>query len=396
MRIPSLADANTVELRVQATDTGGNIGLSEPLQIEIVPDTVRPTIISINPQDGAVRGKGFTSVLIEFSEPMDSTKISAATIGMALNIGMALPIEPVSITPRSFATTFQFVYPPFEPGDYHMSLFASVITDVAGNPLGDSLFVSTFEVAEATAVFVTSEGGDWNTGSNWDSGTVPDADDDVLLDLPAGAEVTFSSGESTIRNLTGKTPVTVTGGILEVTDSIRLDAALTLDGGAIKGATILPGADGQCLEVTPDRANLLIGVTLGCDIVLDQTGASFRVDEGITLNSATITLEANISKIGFVGDETIEGNGRIFFSPFLTNYLEMAEAGTLTIGSGIIIEGSRGYIGGLNGWGVDCNVINNGLIRATWNIGELFIETRGGHFTSGPTGRLVALFVLRR
>src|SRR5262249_37270321 len=70
--LPTIAGngSPTVTLQARATDTGGNVGLSNTLTVQLVPDTIPPTIVSTNVPDGAIRGSQFRAVTVEFSEPM--------------------------------------------------------------------------------------------------------------------------------------------------------------------------------------------------------------------------------------------------------------------------------------------------------------------------------------
>ena len=65
---------NTLDLQVRATDTGGNVGLSNVINVEIVPDTMPPEIDSISPFSEL---KGFFGKTVEFDVEVagDNTQV---------------------------------------------------------------------------------------------------------------------------------------------------------------------------------------------------------------------------------------------------------------------------------------------------------------------------------
>src|SRR4051812_28471258 len=55
-------------------------------------------------------------------------------------------------------------------------------------------------VVPATVSWTNPAGGAWNAGTNWSTGVVPTAVDDVVIDVPsASVTVTHSTGTDTIR-----------------------------------------------------------------------------------------------------------------------------------------------------------------------------------------------------
>ncbi|MCP5067179.1 MAG: hypothetical protein GY946_11490, partial [bacterium] len=162
-------------------------------------------------------------------------------------------------------------------------------------------------------------------------------------------------------------------------------------GGALGNGTYTSDGIGV-LEIGDNGSNLLYGMTIEGDVTLSAPEALFQVNDGLTLNG-TIRM-VSLSSIGFIGDETIDGMGTIWFDPSTTHakYLEQAVSGTLTIGSGITVEGAHGRIGSVRHWNNMCSVINEGTISANNAAGEIYVETRnGGSLTTTPTSRLEAV-----
>jgi hypothetical protein len=54
----------------------------------------------------------------------------------------------------------------------------------------------------ATVFWINPAGGDWSVASNWNTGTLPGANDDVVIGSPiSGATITHGTGADTIHSL---------------------------------------------------------------------------------------------------------------------------------------------------------------------------------------------------
>src|SRR5207237_136104 len=98
---------------------------------------------------------------------------------------------------------------------------------------------STFTVSNATAEWTNPNGGLWDDPGNWETGVVPGATDDVLVNLSAGATVTYRSGDMRVGSLhvTGGSLV-LSGGSLTVTGDLTVDGSLSLQGGTLARAKV--------------------------------------------------------------------------------------------------------------------------------------------------------------
>ena len=118
--------------------------------------------------------------------------------------------------------------------------------------------------------------------------------------------------------------------------------------------------------------------------------ALLRINNGLVLNG-NIRLQSAGSLIGFEGDETVSGTGSILFETIAEarTGLEMATAGTLTIGNGVTLEGGRATIGGVKYpnafWGQPMDLVNQGTIRANTADQTIIIEVRNGTFENQGT-----------
>jgi hypothetical protein len=359
--IPFDQVTGTVEIQVRAIDTGGNATLSEPITLDIVPDTFAPTVLATNVPDGGKRGQAFRTIVIDFSEAMDTETLTADNIQL---IGPSGAVVPTSIQFRNGDRTVQFTYQQFEGGAQQLRINREAVTDRAGNALGTGQQTINFSIVAATAVWINPADGFWDVGSNWDTGMVPGQLDDVLLDVASGAKITYRSGNTTIRSLSSNNPFAITGGTLTVNETLQVNNTFTLSGGTFKDATVLPGTGGQGMTGTTSGGTLS-GVTFNGDLTLSQDNAFVRVTNGLTLNGTAHLSGAN-TQIRTIGNQTIGGSGSISFEGTTGSerYLTMEGTGQLTLAAGFTVRGGRGRIGHQVEAGGANVLVNEGTILA--------------------------------
>lgn len=219
--------ATTATLQVRATDTGGNIGLSSLVTVDLAPDTFAPTVSQFFPETRAGR-RFFRSYRITFSESMDSATLAAANIRLVNLADPGAPIPVSDVQFRSQDSSVQLTVGELPVGNYRIILAAPSLHDRAGNPLGAADVTHDFIVVEATATWVNPVGGSWHTPANWQGGIVPGPADDVLIpDLAGNQTITFSSGSSTINSIVSHEPFTLSGGTLTIEADSSLEARST-------------------------------------------------------------------------------------------------------------------------------------------------------------------------
>src|SRR6185369_16907003 len=85
-----------------------------------------------------------------------------------------------------------------------------------------------------SVVHWTGEAGDnqWLTAGNWDSGQLPTADDDVVLDIVEDPTIVYSGGDTTIHSLESAESLQLSSGTLTVAGKVHFSAGmLSEDGG---------------------------------------------------------------------------------------------------------------------------------------------------------------------
>ncbi len=155
------AGGNTLTLQVRATDTGGNVGLSNIVTLSVVPDTFPPQVTSVSVDEGA-RRFFVRSIDINFDEPLDvarlsTTGVSLVRAGTDNTFGTADDVTvPVRLDTRSFGQSLSVLVDGFlPPGDYQFRIDPSIVADPAGNVLAAAI-LRHFTIRPASDVKATS------------------------------------------------------------------------------------------------------------------------------------------------------------------------------------------------------------------------------------------------
>ncbi len=245
------------------------------------------------------------------------------------------------------------------------------------------VFLPRFEEMEirqllATMVWAISTGGNWNAAGNWVNQAnsadhhVPTATDDAVIPaLGSGNSITHNTGADTVDSVTSSTNLILSGGSLSVTGNLQISSGslLTVQGGTLGNATVTSGTR----LVLTNNGGTLAGVTIAAGATIDGTVATsggaavVNVTGGLTLNGA-LDLGSPTGAVSawafFSATQTLAGSGTVVLGNLAGNEL-LAEGNngnapaTLTLGSGITIQGGSGTIGGA--YSTD-SVVNDGTI----------------------------------
>ncbi len=151
------AGGNTMLLQVRATDTGGNVTLSNIASIGVVADTFAPNVTSVSIADGD-RRFFVRSIDLRFDEPLNAAAVSTAGLSLVrLGVGGA-PDTAVALSfdIRTLGQVLQLLPAGIlPPGDYRLRVDPSVIRDAAGNALAAPIERS-FSIRPASDVRATS------------------------------------------------------------------------------------------------------------------------------------------------------------------------------------------------------------------------------------------------
>ncbi|MBI3416427.1 MAG: Ig-like domain-containing protein [Verrucomicrobia bacterium] len=390
-------------LQARATDTGGNSALSNPITVELRPDTTPPIILRSSPTDGSIVFPDSRKGSITFSEPMAAESINLASVELLDSRNRSVPFTSFELQANDQALAFSFNK--LDADSYRMLLHASNITDRAGNALGSSDTAVRFVVApfardEATIQWVEPAGGAWTSTNNWLPKRVPLAGDNVLIapnNLRPGATINLPNsveipefwnpprppayGPLRFANLVSTMPLHgfyttfQPSGVMLVNSAI--DGDNTIEGGTILASPELVLSGGFGHPLTGQNAPLLDGVTLrGNLLCTNQTQRGIdcylTITNGVTIEGSVTgtTIRGNpVGTLYFLGTNELSGHAvldsvSLYCAETGVDFpdgtkLRTGYGGKLTIGPDILIHG-RSFIVPRN----EAIVINRGIIRA--------------------------------
>ena len=175
---------------------------------------------------------------------------------------------------------------------------------------------------------------------------------------------TTLTNESTFSLVGGE----ISGGTI---DNTLVASAFVVNGGTLNNLTAeQSGSALSALELQPSGGDLS-GVTIPAGSAIDGTEASnsnVNITNGLTLNG-TLDLGSPVTantygRLYFVGTQTLAGSGTLSLGGSTNNSVyseDNGSAATLTIASGITIQGGYGQVDGLN---ADSSITNNGKINS--------------------------------
>ena len=396
--LPTVAQngAAPITIQVLATDTGGNVGYSNTISVELEKDTSSPRLAASNVPDGATVGLDFQNVILQFSKPLAESTVTPANFQLIGPGGVTL--EPTNIEFRNNDITIQLTFPALASGTYQFVIDAPLITDREGNALGAANLTTTLHVAQYSAVWKNPNGGDWSNPNNWDSGVVPGPTDNVLIDITNSQgqrpTITFDQGTSEISSLLSRNPVVLAGGTLQVDGTVEVDNTFTLGGGTLADAHVKKGSGtGNIVAQSYTRSTLDNDYLDGNLDVNTPTGASVTVENGLILNGTASIGQYDALK--FTGVETLGGTGSVALDDGFGS-MSIASSGTLTVAPGMTINGLTVFT--ISGG----SLINEGTIAADnhsfadvtlqlgsfENLGSVSVSGGGILSISGITGTL--------
>ena len=293
---PSLASGATeVSFQVRATDTGGNVGLSDTITYTLTPDITPPVLINSTPADTSA-GFRVRAVTLRFDEPIGSTALALSAftltdLGSNFQLGggddATIALDRVEVlSPRRVV-----VYTTEELGEglFQLDVDPTIISDVAGNVLTDPISINftSFDLdAENSVAWISDADGDWNNPGNWSTGEVPGPNDAVIIDRQtANPTITISEGDIQVRSLISRDSFAITGGSFTVSEASEIQGNFMMTGGTLVadgpnaifiggGATELTG--GSLTAIAGGRISLPGATTYIHDIGTIQDEVFFR------------------------------------------------------------------------------------------------------------------------
>lgn len=203
---------------------------------------------------------------------------------------------------------------------------------------------------------------------------MPGPSDAVIIDVPGEIKVSFSEGTSVIKSLLCEEAFELSGGTLEVAETVHFNNEFVLTrpdsapgdvGPTLRRAIVFAGTTARPVVVRSGRLSYFDGVTLNASLLV-ESGARLRVTNGLALNN-TLTVDERsgaYTALEFLDTQTLSGQGEILLPGFNQSAQVRALSGTLTIGPDIRIHGRAGTVGSAT-----LPLINQGRILADTPLG---------------------------
>ncbi|MBI4002597.1 MAG: LEPR-XLL domain-containing protein [Nitrospira defluvii] len=375
----------------------GALGTPDPVSVQSVTVTVNevnvaPELGPINIQIGAGGAGCFGAPITIVITATDRDIPQQALTFTASGLTPEMTFDPATRTfdPTTGTWSQTFTWTPSTPG-----VAPTVTFTVSDGVLTDSEPI-TLPLSGDHVCWINPAGGDWNVASNWSTGRVPTATDDVDIHQPGAYTITHSSGTSIIKSLTSEYPIILTGGTLEVAEPVEMNGALlTLMGGTLKNATVNGTGVGGVVIQVDEPGGTLDGVTLqGPSSVMVSPLAQLIIERGLTINGdfgsgtrGVLLVFGNILVNGSSGSTQAIGGTSGQIDLRVGSSLSASPGVTLDLGDMIGIASFASSIGS-----ADSTTVGRGYIQITGNGSlELFnftnhgyVDVFGGLSVSGP------------
>lgn len=292
--LPSQVPANGIStLRVESIDTAGNIGVSLPVTLEVLPDVTPPQLESAVPNDsgGVHLGEPLIWRFNEFLATSPAPDPSLIILTEAGPDGLIGTIDDQRVSIRSVEIREQsvIIVPMNElrPGWHQIEIAAKGVQDRAGNTLSQDLR-RQFRAAPGTgdlATWIGPANGAFETATNWMHGRVPRVES-VLLPASGGSPVvSFTTENITLLSLDSQLPIriepgaelTVKGPWFSSAGLVISNGGAWVDGtGTFQGPVDLQG--GSLNLNSPATFDRALNVGRGAALILNGTtsGATLR------------------------------------------------------------------------------------------------------------------------
>ncbi len=278
------------------------------------------------------------------------------------------------------ATAAEFRSPEGVAVDAQGNLFIADIGNSVVRRVGLNIAEATsVDVLPATDYWINPNGGDWDTPSNWSTGSVPGPSDVVVIDLgyvtithssstadavnslaiPASdVTLNLSNGSLALSNSNIAVNLTMSGGTLSTAGTLTVNGAMDWTEGTITGGGTLSIPAGASLAMAPNNAGtteVLDGVALenagtttlggyygqyGLELesgafVDNHANASFTITGSTFINGDGAAGEVFTNAGSFVVDPIDNGNSTVNvpFTQTATGTTEV-QAGALTLAAG--------------------------------------------------------------
>jgi hypothetical protein len=318
--VPADSSVNTSRIQVRVTDTGGNVTLSEEIVLDLVPDTFAPQVAVAAPSNGQNVLSSFSFARLGFNEPLDPLTVDVSAFSLRSSTGQVLAATAVSLSGRD--TLVRIAFPALDEGDYELIVAADVLSDRAGNVIGEEIVPTSFTVTDATIAWAGAGAGFWDVPTNWTGGVLPGPDDIVLIDAASDITVTHRSGDTTVSAIIANETFVLQGGTVAVADRLLGSGSYVMRGGSVAG----------------DLTNEGLVIVEGTGVTFAGT---FRNEPGGILRTEATAAQHGVIRV----ENGMVNRGRIE----LTSSFGTARSATLEVANGVLVNETEGAIISLPG-----------------------------------------------
>jgi hypothetical protein len=302
----------TVTLTATARDEAGNQGSAAPVTVT-VRDVVAPDVVMVTPQSGLAAVEPDASMTVQFSEPIDRSTVTTATLRL-MSGGVAVPI---TFGFSNGDRTVALVAAPLKLNTTFTIQATSAITDAAGNPLLAALS-STFRTKSPDTIPPTvSAIAPAHNAVNVPVGT------DIRVSFTEPIEVATITA-ATFRVSVAGTPIAGHFTFADNNATVRFapDAPLPFD--AVVISELTAGITDLFENALVDGAGQAITTPLTFTFLTGTFGITRPTQGSEVLEHAPLTLEAKASASLNITSMTFVVNGQalpaVAGPPFLTTY----------------------------------------------------------------------------
>ncbi|MBI3415739.1 MAG: hypothetical protein HY043_10560, partial [Verrucomicrobia bacterium] len=308
----SLGNGGKLTIQVRAVDTGGNVGASAPLTIDILPDSRQFTLPAIDPPDGEIRPTDFGVIDVTFSKSISLGAANAAVFFVLDSRGQR--IQPKAVRLVQNGQLVRMILDELAPGEYTLHIRLASVTDLSGHALGPADLISRFTTKKFTIQWANRSVPPgltlaWFDPANWLPARVPVESDSVYINVP-GKEISIVASLPTpnpdayltnrigLQSLVCHEPLRLFYIDLHVAELLQMNNAFTFAGSKLT-RTRLRGGSNCVLQVEGkwgrglEGDSLLDNVTLEGNIALNFTqpevakyDGQFRITNGLTVNGS--------------------------------------------------------------------------------------------------------------
>src|SRR5262249_15368362 len=214
--VPSVASSGgAMNVQFQAVDTGGNVGSSAVIPLEIVANATPPSLQASLPRDtSGAFSEGALVFRFDRSldpSPRDAARVTLTYLGADGQLGggddMAVPVANVQATGETLLVTSGA---PLKPGPHQLAIPAALLLDTLGNKPSQDLVTRfmAFDAAVDTPIWTSTKDGRFDDPANWLQQRVP-GEEDVLLPDGLGQPVVTLNSSALLASLESHLPMSL-------------------------------------------------------------------------------------------------------------------------------------------------------------------------------------------